>query len=231
MILNDDLRFLKESLDDTYLNDLELSKSMKKKILKKATAPSRFSRIRPKLAYFTSLVVTVSLLVILGLNIMQTDTHRGSQPTVREQQVALVHLQDDIVQLAKKQQLSERALLSSIMKNKPIQQLEWQRSQVLEDGEIMIESLGNIQIPFELSSHSTQLTESLNLLAIAYEKKNEYYQKLDLNNAPSLSLYTVPVEEFIYFQEKIDKVYLDVNLLPVNYQMLINFLMGEEELE
>lgn len=229
--MNDDLRFLKESLDDTYFKDLELSKSMKKKILKKATAPARFSGIRPKLAYFTSLVVTVSLLVILGLNIMQSDIHRGSQPTIREQQVALVHLQDDIVQLSKNQQLSERALLSSIMKNKPIQQLEWQRSQVLEDGKIIMESLREIHIPSELSSNRTQLAESLNLLAKAYEQKNDYYQKLDLNDAPSISPYTMPVEEFIYFQEMIEEVYLDVNLLPVNYQMLINFLMWGDELE
>ncbi|WP_066304515.1 hypothetical protein [Bacillus sp. FJAT-29814] len=229
--MKDDLRYLKESLDDTYFKDMELSKSLKKKILKKATAQSRPSRIVNKLSYMTSLVLAASLLIILAVSFMKTDTNQASMPTIREQQVALIHLQDDVVQLVKKQQQSEGALLSSMIKNKPIQQLELQRRKVISDGEIIIESLRKMPIPSELSSNGAELTKSFDMLATAYEQKNKYYKELDVNDAPSLSPYNVPVDEFIYFEEMIGEVYKNVNLLPPSFQVLLKFLMWGDEFE
>lgn len=223
--MNDDLRFLKESLDDTVFKDMELPKSLKKKIVKKATAPSRFSRYRPKFAYVTSLVLAASLLLILGVSFIPKDTSRGSEPSIREQQVAIIHFQNDIVRLAKNQQLSESAFLSSVKANKPLEQLEMQRSQVIEDGETIIEGLGKIHIPSELSSYQSELNQSLLSLAKAYQQKNTYYKEVDLTTAPSISMYYLPIEQFVQFEESIGKVYEDIGLLRPTFQMLLFFVM------
>lgn len=225
--MNDDLRFLKESLDDTYFKDLELSKSQKKKILKKATAPTRFSRLRPNFAYITSLVLAASLLLILGLNMIQPDTHSGSKVTIREQQVALIHLQNDIVQLVRDQQLSEGALLAAIKNKEPQAQLELLRTKVINDGETITARLKKMSIPSQLSANQTEINQSLIALSKAYEQKNSYYKELDVTDVSSISVYNMPIEQFALFEETIGKVYKNLGLLTPSFQILLYFLRGE----
>ncbi|MCM3764792.1 hypothetical protein [Neobacillus niacini] len=222
--MKDDLRLLKESLDDTYFKDMELSKSLKKKIVKKATADSQFSRIRPKFAYFTSLVLAATCLLILAVSFMKTDIHQASLPTIREQQVALIHLQNVMIQLTKDQRLSEDLLIQSVESNQPAEKSDELRSKVIQDGEAIITGIKKMSIPAALQSNQSRLDECLQLLAAAYEQKNEYYKNLDLQNPVDLTPYHVPADTFIIFEEKIGEVYVNVHLLSPSFQLLLTFL-------
>ena len=67
--MDNELRSLKESMDDTYLKDLEMTKALKKKILKKTSA-SRSFRVFPQIKFFASLVAAGLLLVVSRLRLL-----------------------------------------------------------------------------------------------------------------------------------------------------------------
>lgn len=221
--MEDDLHSLKEILDDTYYKDLSLSKSQKKKIYKNATTVSKPSRILPSLKYAVSLMVAVSCLLVLVLSQIPSHSNLASKQSIREQQVALIHFQNNLIKLVENQHKAEKALLAERNFEKRSQVMEIYREECVTEGTKIIEELKQITIPSELSSYEVEMNQSLIELIKVYEKKNEFYNNLNVETYQGLPMDNESIDHLIRFSTIIGEVYEKIKLLQPNFFILFSF--------
>lgn len=228
--MEDELRSLKECLDDTYFKDLELSKSIKKKIIKQSKKSSRASQYIQRFKYAVSLVIAVGCLVILVQSFIQVPKNKqASVSTVQQQQVALIHFQNEIIKLDSKQHQSEDAFLTAIAKRKPKEEIELHRVESMKQGEEIVASLKRMPIPSELSPYQEIIRKSLEELEAGFELKNNYFKNLTPDTYQGFSIDYEYVNKMILFERTMGRVYEEVELKPVSYIMYFNLRDYREE--
>jgi hypothetical protein len=230
MMMEDELRSLKECLDDTYFKDLELSKNIKKKIIKQSKKSSRKSQHIQRFKYVASLVIAVCCLLLLVQNFIQLPKNRqASLSTVRQQQVALIHFQNDIIRLVSKQKKSETAFLTAIVAGKSKEEIELNRTESMKQGEEIILALKSMVIPSELSPYQDIIRKSLKELETGYELKNEYFRDLTPETYQGLSVHNEYVDKLFQFDQMMIPVYKAVEFRPVSYVGYFNLRDYREE--
>jgi hypothetical protein len=228
--MEDELRSLKECLDDTYFKDLELSKSIKKKIIKESKKSSRTSQHIQRFKYAASLVLAVGCLVLLVQSfIPEPKNNQASLSTVRQQQVALIHFQNEIIKLVSKQKQSETAFLTAIVEGKSKEEIELNRAESMKQGEEIIAGLKRMVIPSELSPYQEIIRKSLEELETGFELKNNYFKDLTPDTYQGFSIDYEYVNKLILFERTLGRVYEEVELKPVSYIMYFNLRDYREE--
>ncbi|WP_413303564.1 hypothetical protein AA0X95_26350 [Bacillus sp. 1P10SD] len=230
MMMEDELRSLKECLDDTYFKDLELSKTIKKKIIKQSKKSSRTSQHIQRFKYAASLVLAVGCLFLLIQSFIQVPKNKqASISTVRQQQVALIHFQNDIIRLVSKQKKSETAFLTAIAEGKSKEEIELNRVESMKQGEEIILGLKSMVIPSELSPYQGIIKNSLKELETAYVLKNEYFRDLTPETYQGLSDHYEYVDKLFQFDQMMIPVYKAVEFRPVSYVGYFNLRDYREE--
>ena len=228
--MEDELRSLKECLDDTYFKDLELSKSFKKKIIKQSKKSSRTSQHIQRFKYAASLVLAVGCLLLLVQSFIQVPKNKqASISTVRQQQGALIHFQNNIIKLVSKQKQSETAFLTAIAEGKPKEEIEPNRVESMKQGEEIVAGLKRMVIPSELSPYQEIIRKSLEELETGYELKNNYFKDLTPDTYQGFSIDFEYVNKLILFERTMGRVYEEVELKPVSYIMYFNLRDYREE--
>ena len=228
--MEDELRSLKECLDDTYFKDLELSKSIKKKIIKESKKSSRESQHIQRFKYAASLVIVVGCLLLLVQSfIPEQKNNQASLSTVRQQQVALIHFQNDLIKLVSKQKQSETAFLTAIAEGKPKEEIEPNRVESMKQGEEIVAVLKRMVIPSELSPYQEIIRKSLEELETGFELKNNYFKDLTPDTYQGFSIDFEYVNKLILFERTMGRVYEEVELKPVSYIMYFNLRDYREE--
>jgi hypothetical protein len=228
--MEDELRSLKECLDDTYFKDLELSRSIKKKIIKESKKSSRASQHIQRFKYAASLVLAVGCLLLLVQSFVQVPKNKqASISTVRQQQVALIHFQNDIIKLVSKQKQSETAFLTAIVEGKSNEEIELNRAESMKQGEAIVASLKRMPIPSELSPYQEIIRKSLQELETGYELKNAYFKDLTHDTYQGLSVDYEYVDKLFQFDRMMVPVYKAVEFRPVTYVGYFNLRDYREE--
>ncbi|MEH7436957.1 hypothetical protein V7182_05630 [Neobacillus drentensis] len=230
MKMEDELRSLKECLDDTYFKDLELSKSIKKKIIKESKKSSRASQHIQRFKYAASLVIAVGCLLLLVQSFIQVPKNKqASISTVRQQQGALIHFQNEIIKLVSKQKQSETAFLTALAEGKPKEEIEPNRVESMKQGEEIVAGLKRMPIPSELSPYQEIIRKSLEELETGFELKNNYFKDLTPDTYQGFSIDFEYVNKLILFERTMGRVYEEVELKPVSYIMYFNLRDYREE--
>ncbi|WP_335528320.1 hypothetical protein [Neobacillus drentensis] len=228
--MEDELRSLKECLDDTYFKDLELSKSIKKKIIKESKKSSRASQHIQRFKYAASLVIAVGCLLLLVQSFIQVPKNKqASISTVRQQQGALIHFQNEIIKLVSKQKQSETAFLTALAEGKPKEEIEPNRVESMKQGEEIVAGLKRMPIPSELSPYQEIIRKSLEELETGFELKNNYFKDLTPDTYQGFSIDFEYVNKLILFERTMGRVYEEVELKPVSYIMYFNLRDYREE--
>ncbi|MDR6125164.1 hypothetical protein QFZ87_004761 [Bacillus sp. SLBN-46] len=230
MMMEDELRSLKECLDDTYFKDLELSKTIKKKIIKQSKKSSRTSQHIQRFKYAASLVLAVGCLVLLVQSfIPEPKNNQASLSTVRQQQVALIHFQNEIIKLVSKQKQSETDFLTAIVEGKSNEEIELNRAESMKQGEEIIAGLKRMVIPSELSPYQEIIRKCLEELETGYELKNAYFKDLTHDTYQGFSVDYEYVDKLFQFDRMMVPVYKAVEFRPVTYVGYFNLRDYREE--
>lgn len=224
--MGEDLRHLKESLDDTYFNELILSNTLKKKIIRKAVKQNSMS-ISSMSKFMASILAAAICLIIFTISLLQITGDQAEQTELSQQRIALLQLQEKIVKTMQKQNHAEAQLLNDIINKESSKQIEESRTRVLSLGDKVASMLEDLNIPTELSPYEEQIRLSLLTLAAGYRLKNDYYHNLATEDFTfsHLSFYSGQsyAMKIYQFESQIGEVYEEVDFLTPRFITLLSF--------
>ncbi|MFE8700406.1 hypothetical protein ACFYKX_07265 [Cytobacillus sp. FJAT-54145] len=219
--MDNELKSLKESLDETYLKEIVLSKSLKKKILKK-TAQQKNSTLFSHFKFLSSVVLATGCLFLFVTFLIQghLEMNQAKQPTLREKQVAIIHYQEKVMSILKTQEEPEIDFLSTLVYKYDTPREEY-RDELILTFDHIVKEIKDIPIPQELSTYSEEIEESLEILFHSFELKREYYLTLNAETYNHLdkNVYGDVRHEqvFFEFERKIGKVFEEINLFAPGF--------------